>query len=345
MRRSVVIRADGGRHVGTGHLARMLRLAQRLSQSGGTVTFVSRPLDARSLDGCSGLLEAGGYGLVLLPPISDSSGAQAASAVSALEPDLILNDVHDTSHAYMRALRATGARLVNFDDRGAGAWLADVLVDANRAPEEASEAGGARALFGPDYIVLDEAFERAHRLPKGVRERVEELLVFMGGSDPAGLTLRALRAIERLDTPWHTTVVLGYAYQDRAEAVALAARCRHVDVVSGADDLAPRMQGADMALCSGGITMFELACVGTPAVVWCQVPHELDNARTLAGHGIVRCLGLGDAVTAEAVAQSLVMLAGDVPARRAMSEAGKRAVDGRGLSRVVEAIEQCVLQS
>ena len=340
MRRSVVIRADGGYRVGTGHLARMLRLANRLSQSGGTVTFVSR-----SLNGCAGLVEAGGHALVLLPPISEGSGAQAASAVGALEPNLILNDVRDTSHGYMHALQATGARMVNFDDRGPGSWLADVLVDANRLPKDASEAGNARALFGPDYIVLDEAFERSHRLPKGVREGVEELLIFMGGTDPAGLTLRALRMLERLAPPWHTTVVLGYAYQDHAEAVALAARCRRVDVVSGADDLAPRMQGADMALCSGGITRFELACVGTPAIVWCQVPHELENARLLAESGVVRCLGLGDEVGDEAVVQALVMLAGDVPARRAMSEAGKRAVDGRGLSRVAEIIEQCVLQS
>ena len=55
--------------------------------------------------------------------------------------------------------------------------------------------------------------------------------------------------------------------------------------------------------------------------------------------------GPGDEVGDEAVVQALVMLAGDVPARRAMSEAGRRAVDGRGLSRVVEIIEQCALQS
>lgn len=340
MRRSAVIRADGGHAIGTGHLTRTLHLADRLAHSGEQVTFVSQ-----SSDGAAALCEQRGYALILLPPISNGSGAQAASAISALEPGLIINDVRDTNEAYMRALRLSDATIVNFDDRGAGASLADVLVDANRPPEEARAIAGPRACFGSDYMVLGDAFERAHRLPKGVRDRVEELVVFMGGSDPSGLTLTALRAIELLAPDWHTTVLLGYGYEGHAEAATLAARCRNVDLVAGADDLAGHMQAADMALCSGGIAMFELACVGTPSIVCCQVPHELDNARRFVEWGAVRCLGLGDACRPRNMADALGALAADVAARRAMSDAGKRVVDGRGLSRVMEVIEACVQQS
>jgi UDP-2,4-diacetamido-2,4,6-trideoxy-beta-L-altropyranose hydrolase len=337
--RSVVIRADGDHRIGTGHLARMVRLARRFSQSGDRVTFVSR-----SADGCAALIKRRGYGLILLPPISDGSGAQAASAVGALEPFFVLNDVRDTTAEYMESLRSFGVRAVNFDDRGPGAELADLLIDANRRPDEAAGVT-PWALFGPDYIVLDEAFERAHELPKGVRDEVAELLVLAGGSDPAGLTLKALRAVERLEPAWHTTVVLGHAYRDHAEAAVLAERCRNVDLVVGAEDLAPCMQEADMAVCSGGIAMFEVACVGTPALVGCQVPHEVHNVRLLEERGAVRGLGLVDQLTVDEIAAALGSLAGNVEMRHAMSEAGKRVVDGRGLDRVVEAIEQCVQQS
>jgi spore coat polysaccharide biosynthesis predicted glycosyltransferase SpsG len=337
MQRHAVVRADGGHEIGTGHLARTLLLADRLKESGARVTFASY-----SVDGCAALLQRCGHELVLLPPISQGSSARAASAVCALEPGLIVNDIRDTSAEYMRRLCTSGAGIVNFDDRGEGAALADVLVDANRRPEEAAGAPNACVLFGPDYIVLDERFDEAHGRPKAVRDRVEEVLVFMGGSDPAGLTLRALDVLEQLDPEWHTTVVLGYAFRDREEAQQRAARVRNADVVVGPADLAARMAQADMALCSGGIAMFELACVGTPSIVWCQVPHEFDNARLLAERGIVRCLGLGDEVAAGAAADALAALANDAAARRAMSEAGKRTVDGRGLGRVMEAIEQCV---
>ena len=337
MRQSVVIRADGGHQIGTGHLARMFCLADRLQHSGCRVTFVSH-----LSDGCAALCEARGHGLILLPPVSHGSSAHAASAVCALGPHLILNDIRDTSSDYMRLLRNTGAQIVNFDDRGAGAELADFLVDANRLPEEANEVVHPRVLFGPDYIVLSETFEQLHRQPKVHRDHVEELLIFMGGGDPAGLTRRAL---EGLEPTWHTTVVLGYAFRERLEVEALAAQWSNVEVVMGAHDLGARMQQADLALCSGGIAMFELACVGTPSVVWCQVPHELPNARLLEKRGIVRCVGLADEPTVESVARTLRALADDAPARRAMSEAGKRTVDGQGLNRVMEAIEQCVPQS
>lgn len=340
MRRAVVIRADGGHQIGTGHITRSLRLADRLRGDGSTVTFVSQ-----SIDGCAELIERRGHGLILLPPISKGSGVQAATVVGTLEPDIVFTDVRDTTAAYMDGLRRTGARLVNFDDRGEGAALADVLIDANRPAAEAAEVSGPRALFGPEYIVLDESFERAHRLPKGVRERVEEVLVFMGGSDPAGLTLTALEAIEQLEPEWHTSVVLGYGFARHAEAAALGARCRNVDLLSAPADLAYRMQEADVALCSGGIAMFELACVGTPAVVLCQVEHEVRNAEFFVERGAVRCLGLGGECDSEAIAEALRALVDDVDARRAMSEAGKRIVDGRGLSRVVEAVETCVQRS
>jgi spore coat polysaccharide biosynthesis predicted glycosyltransferase SpsG len=340
MQGSVVIRADGGHAVGTGHLTRMLRLADRLTQSGGHVTFVSR-----SPDGAAALCEQRGHALILLPPISEGSGAQAASAISALEPDLIVNDIRNTPEEYMQALQVSGASIVNFDDRGVGASLADVLVDANRRAEDARSITGPRMCFGPQYMVLDEAFAHAHRLPKGVRERIEEVVVFMGGSDPAGLTLRALQAIELLEPDWHTTVLLGYGYEDHAKASALAAKCRNVDLVAGPEDTAATMQAADMALCSGGIVMFELACVGTPSIVSCQVAHELDNARRFVGWGAAQCLGFGDACRSQDMAVALRSLAADAAARRAISDAGKRLVDGCGLNRVMEVIEACVQQS
>ena len=340
MQRSVVIRADGGHAIGTGHLSRTLHLADRLAESGEQVTFVSR-----SPDGAAALCEQRGHALILLPPISEGSGAQAASAISALEPGLIINDIRNTPEEYMHALRSSGAAIVNFDDRGAGAPLADVLVDANRPAQEAGSIAGPRAYFGPDYMVLDEVFEQAHRLPKGVRDRVEEVVVFMGGSDPAGLTLGALRAIELLEPDWHTTVLLGYGYEDHAKASAQAAKCRNVDLVAGPDNPAVHMQAADMALCSGGIVMFELACVGTPSMVCCQVAHELDNARRFVEWGAIQCLGFGDACRSQDMADALRSLADDGAARRAMSDAGKRVVDGRGLNRVMEVVETCVQQS
>jgi len=339
MRHSIVIRADGGHGMGTGHIARMARLADRLRDSGSTVTFVSR-----ALDGCAGILESGRHECVPLPAGAEGASAQAASVVCGLEPDLVVHDIRDTSAAIMRQVRACGARTVNFDDRGSGAALADVLVDANRLPEEADTVPEAQALVGPEYIGLDPAFERAHDRPRSVGDRVEEVLVFMGGADPAGLTLKALEGLAPLGPPWHTTVVLGYAYGDVEKAAELVSRCHHVELVEGAEGLADRMRRADMALCSGGIAMFELACVGTPSVVWCQVPHELHNARLFRESGIVRCIGLGATSGPEVAVQALCSLAGDPAARRAMSRAGQTTVDGRGLDRVMEAIEQCVQQ-
>jgi hypothetical protein len=123
MQRHAVVRADGGHEIGTGHLARTLLLADRLKESGARVTFASY-----SVDGCAALLQRCGHELVLLPPISQGSSVRAASAVCALEPALIVNDIRDTWAEYVPAHRLSTTGEV---DAVMGA-LEDV-VEAERA--------------------------------------------------------------------------------------------------------------------------------------------------------------------------------------------------------------------
>jgi spore coat polysaccharide biosynthesis predicted glycosyltransferase SpsG len=107
--------------------------------------------------------------------------------------------------------------------------------------------------------------------------------------------------------------------------------------------MAPRsiaglMVKADLAITTGGNTVFEFAALGTPAITLCVRRRQDGNAEYFQQLGAVRNLRLGDAVTEADLAVEIVTLAADRAKRQAMSEAGRRAVDGRGLERVVDAV-------
>ena len=58
----------------------------------------------------------------------------------------------------------------------------------------------------------------------------------------------------------------------------------------------PLMRSADLAICSAGLTLFELACLGTPVVVICAEIFEEETAQYMEKNGFGINLGFGERV-------------------------------------------------
>ena len=50
--------------------------------------------------------------------------------IRSINPDVVINDILDTSYNYVEGLKATGVKVINFEDLGEGAGLADLVVNA-----------------------------------------------------------------------------------------------------------------------------------------------------------------------------------------------------------------------
>jgi len=81
------------------------------------------------------------------------------------------------------------------------------------------------------------------------------------------------------------------------------------------------------------MSVYEIAALGTPGVVLGQNAREDARMREFARHGTVEYLGLGTEVAEPALAEAVTALLRDFPRRRAMSERGRRLVDGMGAAR------------
>src|ERR1700748_3271452 len=89
----------------------------------------------------------------------------------------------------------------------------------------------------------------------------------MGGSDPHALTLRMVKALAVLDSAYRVRFIVGTGTKD-ANAVArgLIALKQNYETVEGADDLSVEYANADVAICAFGVTAYELAACGIPAI-------------------------------------------------------------------------------
>jgi spore coat polysaccharide biosynthesis predicted glycosyltransferase SpsG len=161
------------------------------------------------------------------------------------------------------------------------------------------------------------------------------VLVTMGGSDPQGLTLRAARALVGIDPAWRIRFVVGTGVTGAAKiARAVVAMAGNYETVEGADDLSVEYASADLALCAFGVTAYELAAFGVPAIYLGLSPDHARSAGTFAEAGMGINLGVADDVTDQDIAAALRGLMADPARRRDMRSIGLATLDGNGAARI-----------
>jgi UDP-2,4-diacetamido-2,4,6-trideoxy-beta-L-altropyranose hydrolase len=333
--RRVLFRPDVGPGVGLGHLRRCLTLAADLRSLGADCTFLLNG-DATA----RGVVAASGFQVRGLDRHDDN--AEAASYCRQARPAAVVVDSYGYSTEELAALAASGAAIVVLDDLAAHELPVDVVVNGGICAERKAYRGrpDTRYLLGPTYALLRPEF--ATPPSRAIREAVQRLLITVGGSDAHGLTARFLGWAAATLGSVAIDVVVGPLFEDRTAIERVGAALPEAVAVNLHDDpsdMRALMVVADLALCGGGQTTYELAAVGTPAVATRLAANQTDNLRGLDGAGALTWAGdVHDAGLETKVTRAIEALNHDPQARSAMSQRGRSVVDGLGSSRVARAI-------
>ncbi|MBM3566309.1 MAG: hypothetical protein FJX42_09385 [Alphaproteobacteria bacterium] len=312
---------------------RMRTLALALRENGAVVMAASRE-DSVGIK----ILAEAGLETCQLPQAPDAADLAAAS--QAFRPDLTIVDTLKTEEADLAALRGNG-RMVVFDDWGAGLQTADAVINAivfHWGRYRREDVRG-RLCEGPDYMILSpdmiKAPRRAASAPVGRR-----LFIAFGGTDTRDLAARVPGILDRVPGPLEIRINLGPGAAGIENVRATADRSPHrITVLSGVPSLADEFVQADLVLCGGGNMLYELAALGVPAVALATEDHEIANIRYWSGIGSALDLGAWSALDEGRTVSTVAALLGDRERRSAMSAAGRKAVDGRGLERCLAVID------
>jgi len=330
----ILFRCDGTVQLGLGHLSRCAVIAQSLARDRCLFAvkrseLAERFLGERSLpfENVPEALEGAAEGALLVEM------ARAAGA------DVVVLDARDNAPELVPALKEAGLTVVDFEDRGPGRSLADLLVDSHLQPgsAQAEYDGNAICGFGPAWAILHPRYGRLHRqiVPPVAGALVQDdpltVAVSLGGTDPSGLTLRVLKVLERCEQPLRIEVVLGPgAGLERFDSSRHELHFRHAP-----KSLAPILYRSGLAVVSGGITMFESLCLGLPTVVAPQHEEQFHNASRLASRGALLVIPPPSdpsfAIGLEVVLKEMLQ---DQELRVGLSCRAWSVVDGSGLERL-----------
>jgi spore coat polysaccharide biosynthesis predicted glycosyltransferase SpsG/CMP-N-acetylneuraminic acid synthetase len=327
----VLFRVDGSASVGMGHVFRSLAIAEALrALSRADIAFLM------SADHTEGLVTVSRAGYAVRV-VGDRKQETWLEHIRDFAPAILINDMPAVDRAYLTALSHLGATTVNLvdtiDDLETTEHYAQVIVSVMNQDRETPEG----FYGGPAYAILREHFRgRA----KEVRDEPRLVLLSFGGSDPQGLTLKAARALQSLEASVEVVAVAGPAFSFRREFEALSAALpRRVPLINEAGGhIAELMLEADVMVGSGGMSVYEIAALGTPGIILGQNAREDRRMRDFAAHGTVEYLGLGTEVAEAEISSAVAALLADAGRRRAMSGRGRALVDGFGAARAAEVV-------
>lgn len=277
-RRRIVFRIVGNKEVGMGHIFRSLALAHEISDH--EIRFVC---DTES-EVAASKLAGYDYWLGVYPQ------AEIENAIIGLQPSLIINDIIDTESGYIRRLKTCGARVVNFEDLGSGAAEADLTI--NELYDEAI-IDGNNILWGKEWFFVRDEFTDAR--PREFQGSVKRLLIAFGGTDPSNYTLQVLQSVlsycakQGIDIDVITGE--GYGHIRDLDALIAATAKPAIRYTHATGVMSHLMEQADIAICSNGRTVYELAHMNVPSIVLSHHEREKTHRYSCEENGFIS-LGL-----------------------------------------------------
>ncbi|MDP2712950.1 MAG: hypothetical protein Q8O56_17200 [Solirubrobacteraceae bacterium] len=308
-RGTVVFRLRANASVGSGHAYHCLQLADELADQ--RLRFLLVDCDPFVHD----LIDEHGYS-----HRTESDLVADLAALAGPGANVVVNDVLNTSERDVLQQRTAGFRVVNIEDLGPGARLADWVVNALYPVDDAS---GANVSSGHAYATLRTEF---HHLPaKQIRARPTRVLITFGGTDPGRLGPRCARLLHgRSDAA--IRVVVGHSAPDGDFPEG-------IEVIHHVRSMAAEMMEADLILTSAGRTVYEAAATGTPVAVLAQGARDATHAHLDFTSGVV-FLGIGPLVDDAHIVDVVTRLLGDHGLRSELSQRLRDSIDDRGAARI-----------
>lgn len=334
------IRADGNTEIGMGHVMRCLSIADALKARNIAPVFIT------ASEECTELVHSRGYETFLLETDyqeMDLEMRQLAELFSRSDPhrcsNTILVDSYQVTEPYFFRLR-NYAKVACMEDMGYS-YPVDLLINYNVYASTLTYTGNFKRLLGSQYVPLREEFCKDCEYT--VRDRVQHVMLTTGGSDPRFISREILNMMlseEKLaNLTYH--VISGPFNSFRDELENYAKDHENIIIYENVKSMKEIMQMSDVVISATGSTLYEVGALGVPMISFYFAENQKRGARYLAETtDIVNAGNIMDfrEITLRKLQETLLRCVEDHSYCETISRQEKELVDGKGASRIAEAL-------
>lgn len=340
----ILIRCNASAAVGFGHLIRCLALADQLREQNDWQVEFCMNADPVGVKGA----QDGGYVVHQFHASHyspESEGTWLKQCVETIGAQVLILDVRgDLPSSTVKAIRKNSVLIVSIDDSSARRMEADLVFYPPVPQLQNLDWNGFKGerYVGWEWILMPAAFaaqrKKMEKTKKGTRI-LPRVLVTMGGSDPAGLTLKALVALDILPNQFELQLVIGPGFVHQAALQDwLAQPHRPVELIINPKDFPAIIAQADLALAAFGATAYELATLAVPSIYLCLSEDHASSVQALVNAGAALSLGVHDTLHIADLSAAVGKLLENKTKIAAMRKSCHNLIDGGGAVRTALAI-------
>ena len=326
-RKKIIFTVVGYKAVGLGHAFRAVMLANELVQY--DLLFVCEEKSDLAIN----YIRSHNYKVVIAP------NGQLVNSVLQNKPDIVINDILDTTNEYMKVYKDAKVSTVNFEDMGSGHELADMVFNAlypHQVPQK-------NIYVGPKYFCLRDEF--IHISPPKKSDIVKNVLITFGGVDEGNITNLVLNDIAPscVKENIKLEIIIGpaYPYEKELRNTLESIKSLNYKLIKHTKRISEHMNKADLAITSGGRTVLELASLKIPTIVICQNERETTHSFASSDNGVIN-LGHRLKLKENAVAETFNKVIHNKEIRDFMAEKMADLNLLNGKSRVIKKIKSLI---
>lgn len=331
----VCFRCDAGIHpeIGTGHITRSLFLAKNFISNNmlkkKDILFLTRNDKGFKLG--KKYLEKENFNFEYYSNNELSPNSLSESKIiNDFGGNLIILDRLKTKKSFIKSIKQNGKKVVTFDDLGDGREISDLAVSAIFSNIEQSE----NLKKGLNYLILSKQKYK----PIKIKKDISNIVATFGGYDARDFCKHFLENLKYLNKDIEVNIILGnISKRDFDKYLSFVGK--NLDGLNINFYVMPTnfheiISKADIAISSGGLSIFEFVAYGIPTIGLPQYKHQLKTIQSLSNEGIC-ILGSHDMRKSnEKLTSSINFLIDDFLSRKSMSEKAIKKVDGDGINRI-----------
>ena len=318
-RKRIIFRVDGYVALGMGHIYNCITLAYSMIEH--DVLLVTHH---RAKEGIEKIKESN------LPYRVIKDDCDIKRIIEDFKPDIWVNDCLNTEEEYMSWLKNNVRRVVTIEDLGTGINKADAVINALY---DDMQFKNNNIYSGYKYVCLRDEFQVEH--PRSFSDKVTNILVMFGGTDPSNLNKILYQSILKFSAKYEKIrfeFITGIGYDNKSNGI-ITQEEKNIFVYPNVARVSKYMKRADLAITSQGRTIFELAAMGVPSIVLSQNERERTHRFAQMENGFLN-LGMGTEANQEVIENTLDWLINTTSIRKNMYDIMLKYPLRSGLGRV-----------
>jgi CMP-N-acetylneuraminic acid synthetase/spore coat polysaccharide biosynthesis predicted glycosyltransferase SpsG len=253
--------------------------------------------------------------------------------INNLNANIVINDRLDTSKDYIAQLKDLNLKVINFEDLGSGPQKADLVINAIYPEKQALP----NHYFGYNYFILRDEF--IYSKQKEDINKVKNILITFGGVDPNNYTRKVIESIYDYCNLNNINIITiaGFGFKEYDSL----SEFKNVTIVRNITNISKYMIKADLIFTSAGRTTYEIASIGTPAIILAQNERELTHFFASSKFGFLN-LGLGYNISNDELYKKFIYLVDSIESRKSMSKLMKKIDLKNGRKVVIKLIQNLI---